>query len=84
MDKGKVKTIPKVILKILSYVGDLIRIVNPKFPIYSERYLNLTTSNPVPLDKTFFYLGIPKVGLYEAMLNTVKWVKSYYKRKLIN
>ena len=83
-DKKKVNTVPTIILKILSYFGDIIRKLFPKFPLYTERFLNLTTSNPVPLDKTYYYLGLPKVGLHEGMENTVKWLKSYYLGKIKN
>ena len=84
LDKEKVQTIPKSILKILSYFGDFIRYILPNFPLYSERFLNLTTSNPVPLDKTYYYLGIPKIGLYQGMVTTVKWLRSYYSKTIKN
>ena len=81
MEKGETKTISKTFLKTLSYFGDFCRKVYPKFPVYTERFLNLTTSNPVPLDKTFYYLGMPPVGLYDAMENTTIWLKKYYSKK---
>ena len=81
MDKGELKTIPSSILKILSFFGDYLKHIYPKFPVYTERYLNLISSNPVPLDNTFFYLGTPEISLYEGMLNTTSWLKLYYSNK---
>ena len=82
MGKGETKTVSKTFLKTFSYFGDFIRKGYPKFPLYTERYLNLTTSNPVPLDKTFSYLGTPPIGLYDAMKKTTTWLKKYYSENL--
>ena len=80
MGQGELKTIPKSLLETGSYFGEYLRKIYPKFPLYRERYLNLTTSNPIPLERTYAYLGIPQIGIYEGMVNTVKWLKDYYKK----
>tara|TARA_Y100001968_G_C19349828_1_gene714033 strand:- start:176 stop:1153 length:978 start_codon:yes stop_codon:yes gene_type:complete len=78
MTHKELRTIPKVILRSGSLLGDYLRGIYPKFPLYTERYLNLTTSNPVPLEDTFSLIGTPKIGLKDAMKTTINWLKSYY------
>lgn len=82
MGKDKPKTIDKSILYTASYCGEFVKKFYPKFPLYKERYKNLTTSNPVPLDNTFYHLGLPKIKLYDAMVATTNWLKSYYLENL--
>lgn len=81
MDRGETKTVPKFIIEAGSYIGDFIKYFYPKFPLYKERYFNLTTSNPVSLSSTFSLLGKPKIGLYKAMVKTTCWIKDYYDAK---
>ena len=75
---GKSKTLPKIFFKTASFFGDFVKNFYPEFPLYTTRYLNLTTSNPVPLEKTFSYLGAPLISLNEGMLRTKKWLELYY------
>ena len=78
MGKGQLKTVPKSILKSGAFIGEYIRHFYPKFPIYKERYYNLTTSNPIPLENTFSLLGTPIVPIEEGMNKTVEWLDNYY------
>ena len=77
--KSPIKTIPKLVLKSGSLIGDYIKYIYPKFPLYKERYQNLTTSNPVPLELSISVLGKPKINLNDAMKRTTSWLNKYYR-----
>jgi len=78
MGKGNLKTLPSLLLKIGSYFGDYIKPFYKKYPLYTERYLNLTTSNPIPLEKTFSIIGEPKINIETGMQKTAAWLKKFY------
>ena len=80
MGNGQLRTVPQYVLKGISSIGDYIKFFYPKFPLYTERFLNLTTSNPIPLETTFSLLGVPPIGIHQAMKTTINWINDYYKK----
>ena len=80
MFNSSLKTISKNIIRLGSMSGEYIKKIYSGFPLYMERYRNLTTSNPVPLCSAFSLLGKPKIDIEVAMRKTGFWLKSYYKK----
>jgi len=76
----EVKTVPKSALFALAKFGDLSRKLGFRFPLYSERLSNLTTTNPVPMDPILKLLGQPPVSLKQGAKETVAWLREYYAR----
>ena len=73
----KMKEIPKVVLFILSEIGELLRKIGLTFPLYRSRYRNLTTSNPSPLDKTLNLLGPSPISQKDATEETCLWLEGH-------
>ena len=80
MFNSSLKTIPKSIIRLGSLSGEYIKNIYSGFPLYMERFRNLTTSNPVPLGTAFSLLGKPKIDIEDAMRETGSWLKTYYKK----
>lgn len=73
-----VRTLPVSCIRLLAKVGDGMRAVGLRFPIYSSRFQNLITPNPVPVDPILDLLGTPPYLLDQGIGETVNWLKSYY------
>src|SRR6202021_1920804 len=71
-----VRTIPVSFIHLLAKLGDGLRAVGLRFPMYSSRFYNLTTSNTVPVEPTLNLLGIPPYSLEKGVEETVTWLKS--------
>lgn len=71
-----VRLAPKEILHILALIGDLFGIFGVKFPMRSQRYRNLTTSNPVPIRPIIDAFGTPPYSFEEGVAQTVQWLLS--------
>lgn len=70
--------VPKDLIKILAYIGDLFSKIGLKFPITSSRFKSMTTSNDAPMDKVFETFGVPPWSLDDGIDQTVKWLARYY------
>lgn len=77
----KVYTLPKSLIQALAWVGDLLRFAGFSFPMYSERFFNLTTSNPVPTDETIDLFGQPPYSLGDGVKATVAWLEKYWEHQ---
>jgi nucleoside-diphosphate-sugar epimerase len=73
-----VRTLPTGVIRALALAGDIVRFTGVPFPIYSSRYYNLVTGNPVPIDPTFALLGRGPVSFEQAVAETVAWLKARY------
>jgi GlcNAc-P-P-Und epimerase len=71
-----VRIVPRFLIYSLSVIGDILSLFRIKFPMYSERYRNLTTSNLVPIQRTIDTFGQPPFSLEEGVAETVSWLKS--------
>lgn len=75
----EVRTIPLRALRGLSKMGDGLRAMGLRFPLYDSRLKNMITSNPVPVEPTLQLLGVPPYSLAQGAKETGEWLKSYYK-----
>ena len=73
-----VRPIPKIFVKSLALLGDLLKKLKIAFPITSSRYRSMTSSNPVLMDKTYELLGEPTYSLDEGIREAVEWLKIYH------
>jgi GlcNAc-P-P-Und epimerase len=70
--------VPRALVKVLSYLGDIFKKIGIKFPITSSRYKSMTTSNAAPMRKTIDTFGPPPYSLEEGIRETVEWIKEYH------
>jgi len=68
--------LPKNIIYVLALIGDVAAMFGIKFPMYSDRYRNLTTTNPVPMEPIFDQFGSPPYSMEEGIRETVEWYRS--------
>lgn len=76
LSKRNVIQVPSEMIKILSLIGDIFQIFRFNFPMNSQRYFNLTTTNPVPLEPIFELFGDPPFNFKEGLIDTVNWLFS--------
>ena len=72
-----VRTLPVSCIHMLAKIGDGMRAVGLRFPMYSSRFQNLITPNAVPVEPTLELLGIPPYSLDQGVEETAAWLKSY-------
>jgi nucleoside-diphosphate-sugar epimerase len=75
---SEVRTLPLWAIRVLACVGDGLKGCGINFPIYKARFLNLTTSNPVPMEPTFDILGSGPLGFKEGIRITSSWLREQY------
>jgi GlcNAc-P-P-Und epimerase len=69
-----VYTVPASLIGLLAKYGDLVKAVGFRFPIYTSRYRNLITPNPVPVETTLELLGVPPITLEQGIKETAAWL----------
>lgn len=75
LTKKNIRTIPLLVLKLMSLTGDFIsKLTKKPFLINSYRYVNMTQENITPMQKTFELLGPPPFSLENGVCDTVKWL----------
>ena len=74
----KVRVVPCLFVKLLAYTGDILSLVNIRFPLTSSRYKSMTTSNEIPMEKTIEEFGMPPYSLEKGIEETVNWLKIYH------
>lgn len=72
----KLLYVPRIVIFLLSEIGEVLKKRGIAFPIFRSRYQNLVTSNPVPLETTLSLFGTPPVSLNEAINETADWYMS--------
>jgi nucleoside-diphosphate-sugar epimerase len=78
--KGKnVRIVPRSLIRILGYAGDVLSLFKIKFPIKSSRFTSMTQDYLTPMEATFEALGSPPYSLEEGIDATVKWLNKEYK-----
>lgn len=70
--------VPKILIWGLSKIGDLLKLLNIDFPIYSSRYRNLLQHNPVDVDPIFQLLGKPKIPFSRGVIEVTNWLKEEF------
>lgn len=79
LQTGKeVKVVPRSFLRCLAYAGDVLSIVNVRFPITSSRYRSMTTSNNAPMEFVMKEFGQPPYSLEDGIYETVEWLKIHH------
>lgn len=70
----KVTIVPRIMVRNLALIGDMLLLCRIKFPITSSRYKSMTTNNEIAMDETFELLGHPPYSLIEGIDITVQWL----------
>jgi GlcNAc-P-P-Und epimerase len=70
-----VRVVPRFFIYSLAKIGDILFLFGIKFPMYSERFRNLTTSNPVPVQSTIDAFGQPPYSLQVGISETISWLR---------
>ena len=68
--------LPKILFLATGCLGSLLGLIGFKSPISLQRYKNLKTSNPVPVEITLQKFGVPPFTLEEGIQRTAAWVKN--------
>jgi nucleoside-diphosphate-sugar epimerase len=76
-----VRTLPTACIGVLAKVGDAMRYCGLKFPIYTSRFRNMVTSNPVSIQPTLDLLGAAPYSLEEGVEETVDWLNWFYETR---
>ena len=63
------------VFKVAALIGDLLKLVNFKFPITSFRLKNMTTDNILPLDDLYNVVGDTPCARLEGTKKTLEWMK---------
>jgi nucleoside-diphosphate-sugar epimerase len=71
-----IPTIPKIIVRTLSYFGDFLGIFNIKFPLTSFRYKNMTEDGINQLDNMVKIAPFLPYKRNEGVKITLKWIKN--------
>lgn len=69
------RTIPVAVAKGLARAGTWLERRGLPFPINEQRFASLSTSYPVPIDRTIDLLGSPPYTLAEGVAHTVAWLR---------
>jgi GlcNAc-P-P-Und epimerase len=79
MQTGKKATvIPRMFVRSLAWVGDILSLAGIRFPLTSSRYQSMTNSNIAPMEETFRVLGDPPYSLNQGITETVEWMKVHF------
>lgn len=70
-----VRVIPRCFLFGIALLGDILKLVNVKFPLTLSRYKSMTVGNPAPMEKIFHLCGNPPYSLDDGVKETVEWLK---------
>jgi nucleoside-diphosphate-sugar epimerase len=70
----KVRKVPRILLRLVAFTGDILGWIKIKFPITSSRYKSMTTSNDAPMEAVFDAFGQPPCSLEEGIEETVVWL----------
>ncbi|MEI6290934.1 MAG: NAD(P)-dependent oxidoreductase [Chloroflexota bacterium] len=71
----KTTKIPKEWIYFLARIGDVFVKIGIRFPMNSPRYFNLTTTNPISIDRVIKQFGAPPYSLEMGIFETVSWLK---------
>jgi GlcNAc-P-P-Und epimerase len=70
-----VTQVPKEWIRFLARIGDGLNMAGIKFPMNGPRYFNLTTTNPVPIDRVIKQFGAPPYSLEKGISETISWLR---------
>lgn len=73
-----VRVVPRILVRLLALVGDVLSMIKITFPLTSSRYKSMTNSNIAPMEKTIEAFGTPPYTLDQGIDETVEWMKLYH------
>lgn len=66
--------VPQSAIRLLARVGDYLNSLGISFPMNSDRFFNLTTTNPVQIAPVIKQLGQQPYALQQGIKETVNWL----------
>lgn len=72
----EVKTFPKLLLQLVSYGGDVVKMLGLPFPLHSARFQNMIDDYNTPMQKTIDAFGLSNPDLNENVRETIHWIKN--------
>jgi len=70
-----VRVVPRLVVRALGRVGDLVRAAGVGFPIFSSRVRSMTNDYPTPMEPTFEVCGPSPYSLEDGVNETVRWLR---------
>jgi nucleoside-diphosphate-sugar epimerase len=70
------RKVPRLILRMIGWIGDVVTAVGIKFPLTSSRVRSMTQDYLTPMDKTFDTFGTPPNTLEDGVSQSVHWFES--------
>jgi nucleoside-diphosphate-sugar epimerase len=70
------RRVPRLILRPVGWLGDVLSVFGKSFPLTSSRFKNMISDYLTPMEKTFETFGEPPASLGEGIEQTVEWLKS--------
>lgn len=77
----KVKTLPLIIFRVASYLGEFLKILGVRFPMNKTRLTNMISPNPVPIQDTFAVTGQNPYTIDQAVKRTIDWYQLNFKKQ---
>ena len=74
----KVRVVPRFLLRLLAFAGDVLSFAQIKFPITNSRFKSMTTSNDAPMEPVFDAFGEPPYSLHEGIEETIEWLRVHH------
>jgi nucleoside-diphosphate-sugar epimerase len=71
-----VRVVPRLVLKALAKVGDMVVRSGVRCPIFSSRFRSMTEDYVTPMEPTFEALGPAPFSLQDGVKETVGWLRS--------
>ena len=84
INNKRVIYIPRIFVKSLAILGDMVNTMGIHFPISSYRYRSLVTDDDAPMKLTFDTFGEPPYTLEQAIDETVKLIKLHHPEFISN
>lgn len=76
LHKKKMIVIPIFLMKLLAYLGDVLKRFNIYFPMNSFRLKNMITDNVMPLSDLYKVVGTPPYSRLQGTIETIDWLKN--------
>ena len=70
----KLFRMPLIIVKLLAFIGDTLKLINVDFPMNSFRLENMTTHNVIDLKNTNELMPNLPYSRIEGIKSTLKWI----------
>jgi nucleoside-diphosphate-sugar epimerase len=75
LTKKNICEVPQLLIYLLAIIGESLNLFGLRFPMNISRYINMTTTNPVPIDLTIELFGEPPILFEQGVAETVNWLE---------